>query len=288
LGLIDKRTAKDIDLRINTILREIGVKEPPLNISDVEQFLLINKSFYDLEDPELLDKIKHKLQIGQQKVKKIINKINLRALFFSDTNQIAIDQNVPASKHKWVTAHEIIHKILPTHNQLLIGDTAETLDPDYHDMMEGEANYGASSLIFLNNKFTKEAKDYECNLESVFCLSKRYKNSKTSTIRRYVETNNSSPIAAIVSKPAWKTSLNGNERCRYFIKSNLFLKMFSNIDKNLLMTFIDINSHRCAGGPCGKATNRLFDINGDGHEFLFESFYNRYDILTLISHLKQF
>lgn len=80
--MIDKHTAKDIDLRINTILKEIGIKDPPLNISDVEDFLLINKSFYDLEDPELLDKIKHKLKIGQQKVQKIIKKINLRALFF--------------------------------------------------------------------------------------------------------------------------------------------------------------------------------------------------------------
>ena len=287
MDIIDKRTKLEIDKRVKKILAEVGAKEPPLNLNEVEDFLMINKYYYDLTDPGFLDEIKHKLHIGSRKVLSIIKKISLKALFLPDSNQIAIDNEVPHSKEKWVTAHEIIHKTLPTHNQLLLGDTAETLDPDYHDMMEMEANYGASSLIFLQQIFTKEAAETDCTIKSVIQLSKRYKNSATSTLRRFVETNNSSPLAALVSKPIWLNDSDKNQRCRYYLKSPIFEKLFCNIDSGLLMTIVDNNCYRCYGGPCGSDTDLLYDINGRGHEFLFESFFNQYDILTLVTHLKQ-
>lgn len=287
MQIIDLKTKKDIDKRVKKILNEIGVKTPPLNLDEVEEFLMIDKYYYDLTDPGLMDEIKHKLRIGSKKALNIVKKVSLKALFLPDRNQIAIDNEVPNTKVKWVTAHEIIHKILPTHNQLLLGDTSETLDQDYHDMMEREANYGASGLIFLQEKFINEALEYDDSIKSVFELSKRYKNSKTSTLRRFIETNNGKLLAGLVSKPIW---LNGTEvmtRCRYYLRSPLFEKLFSNIDSGILLAIVDSNCHKCQGGPCGFDSEILYDINGDAHEFLFESFFNRYDILTLITHLKQ-
>lgn len=288
LDNLDHRTAKEIDKRVKKLLKEVGAKSPPINLKDVVEFLMIHKYYYDLKDPSLLDEIKHKLHIGSKKALDIIQKVSLKALFLPDQNQIAIDNNVPKSKEKWVTAHEITHKILPTHNQLLIGDTAETLDQEYHDMMEREANYGASGLIFLQEKFENEALEFNFSIESVFQLSNRYKNSKTSTLRRFVETNKSNPIAALVSKPLW---LNGTEdvkdRCRHYIQSPIFKEMFLSLDYTILLAIVDHSCHRCRGGNCGTDTEILYDINGQKHEFLFESFFNQHDILTLITHLKQ-
>jgi len=294
LNILDIRTKREIDNRVKKILAEVGVKEPPLNLNEVEDFLMIHKYYYDLSDPGLLDEIKHRLRIGSRKAIGIIKKVSLKALFLPDSNQIAIDTEVPQSKEKWVTAHEIIHKTLPTHNQLLLGDTAETIDPDYHDMMEMEANYGASSLFFLQKIFTKEAAETDCTINSVLQLSKRYKNSATSTLRRFVETNNSKPLAALVSKPLaalvskplWLNGSDNSQRCRYYLKSPLFEKLFCNIDSRLLMAIVDSNCNRCYGGPCGSDTDLLYDVNGIGHDFLFESFFNQYDILTLVTHLK--
>ena len=287
MELIDHRTKQEIDKRVKKLISEVGASAPPLNLDDVQAFLMIHKYYYDLSDPGLLDKIKFKLHIGSRRAFDIIAKISLKALFLPDRNQIAIDSHVPKSKEKWVTAHEITHKILPTHNQLMLGDTAKTLDYDYHDMMEREANYGASALIFMQDKFSNDAEQFNCDINSVFQLSDRYKNSRTSTLRRFVETNKHRPLSAFVSKPIWRNGEEMEPRCRYYIKSPMFEHLFSNIDSDLLLAMIDANCHRVSGGPCGDETKLLFDVNGVAHEFLFESFYNKYDILTLITHIKQ-
>lgn len=42
-----------------------------------------------------------------------------------------------------------------------------------------------------------------------------------------------------------------------------------------------------AGGPLGAAEVILLDVNGKEHVFWFETFFNRYEALTLAYHLKQ-
>lgn len=279
---VDFRTARDIDKKVEKILKDMGIKEPPLNVKDVLDHLKIYKNYYDLDDPSLIKEFKHKIQIGGKKAKDLLGKINLRGLCFLEENRILLDTNTPQTKEKWVTAHEIIHQITPTHYQIL-GDTAETLDPDYHEMIEAEANYGASTLIFMKDHFIKEALDYSPSIQSIEMLKKRYQNSITSTFRRYIENYKVKPIAGVVSTPVWqepyKTSV---ERCRYYIKSPEYASKFSNISLEELMSIIDDEMPQRIGGPLGKINKSLLDIYGNLHEFGFESFFNRYDILTLI------
>ncbi|MDP4194849.1 MAG: ImmA/IrrE family metallo-endopeptidase [Bacteroidota bacterium] len=286
MSLVDPLTARDIDKKTEKLLKEIGIKEPPVDLNSIISHLSIYRDYYDLGDPTLLHEIKHKVHIGSKKVKNIFGKISLQGLWFPEENKILIDKQVPNSKEKFVTAHEIIHKILPTHNYLL-GDTAETLEYDYQEMIEAEANYGASGLIFLNQTFKREAKDYELTIKSIQNLKKRYQNSMTSTFRRFIECNADIAIAGIISSPDWEDDLdNVQNRCRYFIRSNRFKEQFSNLNSTHLMNVIEAYTIPRKGGPVGQTTHPLLDINNNKHEFIWESFYNRYDILTLLRYNK--
>lgn len=44
---------------------------------------------------------------------------------------------------------------------------------------------------------------------------------------------------------------------------------------------------RAKGGPLGSAEVILKDVNGTPHVFWFETFFNRYEALTLAYHVKE-
>ena len=44
---------------------------------------------------------------------------------------------------------------------------------------------------------------------------------------------------------------------------------------------------RAQGGPLGSADVLLCDVNGTSHVFWFETFYNRYEALTLAYHVRK-
>jgi Zn-dependent peptidase ImmA (M78 family) len=230
---MDEFTSKDIDERVEKIIREIGIKEPPLNLEDVLGFLDLHRGYYDLNNPNLIQEVTHRLKIGAFKIKDILGKIDLRGLWYPDEKKILIDENIPELKKRWVSSHEIGHRIVPWHKDFIFGDTAETLDPDYHEQLEAEANYAASSLLFLASRFTEEARDYNPNLKSVQKLSKIYGNTQTMTLRRFVQFSQNIPMVAVVSKPHWKGDhifSSNDELCRYCtgqVIPDIFFREFS-------------------------------------------------------------
>jgi len=68
---------------------------------------------------------------------------------------------------------------------------------------------------------------------------------------------------------------------RYFIRSRGFEKRFSNVTEAQVFRMIVSYSSDRSGGPLGLAEVPLLDITGCSHVFRFETFFNRYDALTL-------
>ena len=279
---MDDYTAEAIDKRIQKILEEAGISEPPLSLDKVLNFLDLHRSYYDLTDPNLLQEISHRLKVGTFRIKDIIGKINLRGLWLPDEKKILISQDVPELKKRWVSAHEVGHKIVPWHKDFIFGDTAETLDPNYHEKIEAEANYAASSLLFLASRFSLEAKDYQLSMASVKVLAKKYGNTITMTLRRFTQYAGEVPMVAIISKPHWKVNEEEGDLCRYFIPSMAFKKQFNNVTPELVIDQIKEYSTPKSGGTVGSGEFILLDINSEAHSFVGETFFNRYELLTLI------
>ena len=286
--MIDDSTRNEIDKAVSRTLREAGMREPPFKILEILEYLEVNRQFYDLEDPSLIRSVWHKVKVKGQRLKNIAKKINLSALWLPDREQIYVDSSLPPLKQEWASFHDAIHSILKWHRPFFLGDTAQTLNPDFQEALESEANYGASSAMFGGKLFTKEALDTSPEWRSVEVLKKRYRKSWVTTLRRYVQFSHDYPMALAVSTPLWTFMAEDQEhQCRHFIGSPKFQMQFAGISRDLIVELIDDNTRKRSGGPVGDFTSCLPNINGDLHEFRAESFYNQHDILTLFVYMKR-
>jgi len=287
--LLSIRTARDIDAQIDKILRDLGDPEPPLSLDLVRELLRLDRNYYSSTDDGVLHEVSHRLLVaGKQILARptilfdAIRKFELKALFLPDRKRILIDATLPDAKQRWSEAHEIGHSVIPWHGDTMLGDSRHTLTPGCHERVENEANYAAGQLLFLRGAFVREARDFDPNLKTVLTLKKRYDNTITTTLWRYVEQSGLPLIGGISHHPLRPgDNFNATDPFRYFVGSPRFLQEFSRTTE--VEVFRHVRSY-CANrkaGPLGSAEIVLTDDGGKRHAFAFETFFNQYEALTL-------
>lgn len=287
------KTAADIDRRVERVLWGLSNPEPPLALQDVRELLKLDRAFYTADDPSILREGIHRIRVGTIQVYhrptlllSAIRKASLKALYLPDRKRILLDESLPKKKHRWNEAHEIGHSLIPWHEDIMFGDNAHTLSQDCHEQVEAEANFAAGRLLFLRERFTEEARSLNPSIEAVQQLHSIFGNTLSTTLYRLVEcVGEECPIIGMISghphrlrRPA---SFNPLEPCRHFIQSPAFARHFGKMSQADL--FRDVASY-CGsqnGGPLGEDELILTDDNGAPHCFFFETFFNRYDALTL-------
>jgi hypothetical protein len=75
--------------------------------------------------------------------------------------------------------------------------------------------------------------------------------------------------------------------CKHFIESPAFRRQFGCVAEVDVFEALKGYCSRARGGPLGTAEIVLSDVNGDHHVFWFETFFNRYEALTLAYHVRQ-
>lgn len=280
---VDERTRREIDEVVWRTLRDAGIVRPPVRPEVLLGHLNLYRDYYDLQDPGFLDKAKHKVQVHGRKLVDIIKKVSLKAVLFHDEDRIVVDSSLSEIRREWPTMHEAAHRILVWHGPYFsYGDTAQTLDPEWHEQLEAEANYGASALMFCGPVFDREAKDSRPGWAAVKELKGRYRKSYTTTLRRYVEHGPQWPMVMVVNTPWWEEKPDDQPtRCRYFVPSSEFAARFANIGPEEVMEKLDANSARHRGGPVADFSLGLRDADGELFEFRAESFFNSYYQQTL-------
>lgn len=279
---------RELNKVIERTLKDAGLTRPPIRLEDVLAHLELFKEFYDLSDPSFLDKTKHRLMVGGQRLIQIVRKIKLQAVLFFDENRIGIDRSLPPLKQDWPAFHEAGHRICPGHREVFaFGDTAQTLDPVYHEKLEAEANFAGAGIMFCGKKFTDDARDTAPCWQTIELMAAQYGRTITTTLRRYAGFGPDRTMAAIIGTPAWKHNAEHPAgSCRHFVKSREFETRFSNIEAQ--KTFEKVNANcRGRGGQVASFQLVLVDDNGDGHEFLAEAFSNTYDLLVLLVHQRK-
>lgn len=280
---MNEATRKEIRRVAEETLRDAGLTEPPLSIEVLLEHLRLYRDYYDLANPGFLDRAKHKLQIYGRKLVDILNKVRLRAVLLFDESRICIDESLPKIKHPWASCHEAGHRVLVWHNPFFCADTAETLDPAWHEELEQEANYAAGRLLFLGDRFTADARDTEPTVAGVKCLAKRYRASLTTTLRRYVEQGPDIAMVMLVSTPPWSLQPDDQpDRWRHFVPSPRFAVMFPAVTADMLRQLVDAEVEYHRGGTVADFAFGLVDSRGERHEFRGWSFNNQYYLLTLI------
>lgn len=296
--LIRAKTLGDIDRRVERVLRGLGSPEPPLDLRNVRELLDLDRGYYSADDPNLLQETVSRLRIaGRQVLKRptllveAVRKLDLRALYIPDQKRILLDRSQPPLKHRWNEAHEIGHSILPWHEGAMLGDDQRTLLPACHDHLEAEANFAAGRLLFLRDRFTTQALEYEPSLDAVKTLKPIFENTYATTFWRCVETwGKTRPVVGLITDHPHpsrrKADFNPQSPCKHFIQSDAFAEQFSAIPETEVFSLVADYCTASIGGPLGVCEVVLTDDNGDRHVFLFESFSFHHNVLTLGVYLR--
>jgi Zn-dependent peptidase ImmA (M78 family) len=284
-----ERTAQDINELVAKVLRDLGNPEPPLHMDHVRELLRLDRQYYSSTEDGALREVAHRLTIaGKQVLARpallldVIKKWDLRALFIPDRKRILIDSELPEAKQRWSEAHEVGHSIIPWHTDTMLGDNKQTLTPACHEQIENEANFAAGQMLFFEQAFVQNARDLTVGINAVTKLKKRYGNTITTTLWRYVEQSEQPMIGAISCHPhRLPAEFDPANPFRYFVGSRSFQQRFSNTREVDLFRQVQTYCANRKGGPLGATDLQLQDDNGLRHLFHFETFFNQYEALTL-------
>ena len=289
--IIDGHEAHDIREQVSKVLRGLGNPEPPLQLDEVRELLRLDRRFYSGTNQSAVREVVSRLMVaGKQILRRpmllidAIQKAKLSALWIPDKKRILIDESKPKLKHRWLEAHEIGHSIIPWHEHLLLGDNEFSLNPACHAQLEAEANYAAGQMTFLQGRFRDEASDLTVGIQAVKSMKQRFGNTMSSTLWRYVEELGADkPMIGVISDHPHKPSdeFDPTNPCRHFIQSPGFQRQFSTVSERAIFLKIQSYCGYQSGGPLGEDQVVLRDDNGEPHLFHFETFFNRYDALTL-------
>ncbi len=297
--LLRQRTAKDIDERVERVLRGLGNPEPPLSLSDVRELLKLDRRFYTADDPSIVQETISRIRVASIQIFQrptllfdAIKKMSLKALYVPDRKRILLDGTLPEKKHRWNEAHEIGHSLLPWHEDTMHGDNSHTLSRDCHEQIEAEANFAAGRLLFLRERFAEEAFDLQPSISAMQSLQRGFGNTLSTTFYRFIETvGEDRPMVGLISghpHPDRRADdFDPLMPCRHHIRSPAFAKQFSRIREIDLFAATATYCGAQRGGPLGASELILVDDNGESHRFYFETFFNRYDALTFGVHLRQ-
>lgn len=282
------------DLRriVERVLRDAGNPEPPLDLPLIRAVQKLDVRYYTLSDPSMLQEFTHQIRVGARLITNtklsrlfdVVKKAGLSALWDPQKRLILIDRDKPELRHRWMEAHEIGHSLAPWHGRYLFGDHDETLDESCHEELEREANFAASKLLFLGERFREEARDSEASFDLVLSLHKDFGNSIPSTLRHFVEeAYGDLPVVGLLQRK--KAEL--DKPNSYCIESPVFREQFGSLSEASLLASVNeycIWARR--NGTLGEGEVRLMDANGREHAFRFESWGNKYYIHTLGVYLR--
>jgi hypothetical protein len=260
---------------------------------DVRALLKLDLKYYDGSDVGLIAELSHRVKLiatkrvpdlGRQ-LRDALAKSKLLAFWVPQEKKVLIDSASPEPKHRWIEAHEVTHSIVPWHRDFLLGDNAETLDPACHAIIEAEANFGAGQLLFLQDRFVAEARDLELGFKSIGEIAKKYHNSMTSTLWRFVQDRQPEcPCFGIIScHPRYPEigAHEGSNPWRHFIRSAGFRAQFPNVQPQEAYALVARHASYRRRGPIVLADDLLQDANGEWWDIRIESFCNSHDLLTI-------
>jgi hypothetical protein len=292
---LEARTARDIDAQVAKILRDLGNPTGPIVLDEVRALLVLDRKYYSSVNDGFLREMVSKAKVaGKQVLRRptlildVVQKFDLKAFWVPDRKRIMIDEAQPEAKWRWYETHEIIHSVVPWHAGAMMGDTEYSLTPDCHEQIEAEANYGAGRLLFLQGIFDEFVRGSAPCFDLVQQVKKQYGNTLTTSFWRLVEILQIPALGVVGKHPHHdRQTTDPNQPFRYFIRSRKFLEQFSSITESDVLDMIQSYCSWKKRGPLGEAELILKDDNGKEHIFLFETFSNTYDVLTLITYRKR-
>lgn len=191
----------EIKSHVRNLLNAAGVRNTlPTPKSDILKCAkLVECGLLDLEDYK-----DNWTQAQWRSIKKILTGSldKVKGFLHFQSGLVYVDPQTHQASIPFITYHEVMHKILPSHKILQNPhyDTQYTLDPKFAQDLEREANIGASLIMFQVDRFANEAHDMPLSIESALSLAKRYGASCHASLRHYVEVSHHACVLLILKQ----------------------------------------------------------------------------------------
>ena len=196
------------------------VRHSELVVNDNIDLSNIDRSFFE----SIKEKAGKGLRILQEGLSSI------RGLYDRSENTIYVSQTRHLGRKNFVKLHETGHGVLPWQNAIIGAfDNSMTLNPDFEDQFEEEANYFASITLFQHDRYNREMRKVDFGLPGVIALSKKFGSSVHASFRNYIFKTNKRCVLLVLD-PIQNKKLN-EPICskRNLFHSKSFLKDFGNV-----------------------------------------------------------
>ena len=169
------------------------VKQSNLIVNENIDLSQINHSFYD----RIKEKTRNTLLNGFKMVRGILDR---------DDKVIYLDLSQLPKRQNFVKLHEVGHEVLRWQNQVILSlDDDQTLNAEYDEQFEEEANYFASRTIFQQDRFNREMEKLELSIKAPMQLAKLFGSSIHASLRNYVsQSKNRCALLVLESIPGSK------------------------------------------------------------------------------------
>jgi len=116
------------------------------------------------------------------------------------TRTIWIKPDLHPAARPFTVAHEIGHAILPAHEDFYV-DTWNSLQPTFRSLLEQEANFAATQLLFQCGQMVEEGDSSPIGLAEICALADRFGASIISTARHFAECSKHDVALAVAHHP---------------------------------------------------------------------------------------
>jgi len=203
--------SKDVGFYANRVLRDLGLKEPPIFYESVLNYFGLDLHMMTEQQELEFEKI-------------TATKIELPAflLIDGDDAHIFVRKDDIPERQRLSIFHEVGHFDIPWHESHMYLCDCISADHDLHNLVEKEAYEYAAHIIFPDNVFCHDIRSKPVCIETIEELAERYGASFEATAIKYVKT--SPEMCAIVYLLLNPDA--GETGCPFMIKYGIKSKSF--------------------------------------------------------------
>lgn len=208
------------------------------------------------------------------------------------TNTIFVDRSQGSGRVRFIRAHEATHRAIPWHERCYHLDDEHRLFRDTEELLEAEANLGASLILFQGTRFHERALDYENSIRTPIALAPTLDASIHATIRYYVE-HHPDPLAVLLVGhyprcggvlPVWRSIESPSFTTQFGSLATRFPgAMVSLVDEGGALPWSRLARAALTAIDPPRDEICLEDLGGRQRPFVAEAFFNQRCVFLLVT-----
>jgi hypothetical protein len=202
---------------------------------------------------------------------------------------IVVDRSQTSTRARFIEAHELTHKLLPTHETIIRLDDDGRVFGNLKKLIEHEAELGAAELLFQGDTFVRKALEFPVSIAAPIGLAPEFGTSLTAAIRYYPDYH---PDAVATVFAGRIPSASGRLRVWGGHESPAFRQSFGPVT-GFFPTGLPATDARddpiasvvreaLDRGDISSAEVALVDLRGTERPFVVEAFFNQRAVFVML------